>query len=77
MSGDDVVKHEQHLFEVISGQRFLRMEGLGNEVPFFIYPFEPGGCSLRQFGRVPSPSPQDPGTGALPPRPRGREDRHS
>ena len=41
MSGDDVVKHEQHLFEVISGQRFLRMEGLGNEVPFFIYPFEP------------------------------------
>ena len=41
MSRDDVVKHEQHLLAVISGQRFLRMEGLGNEVPFFIYPFEP------------------------------------
>lgn len=41
MSRDDVVKQEQHLFEVISGQRFLRMEGLGNEVPFFIYPFDP------------------------------------
>ena len=41
MSSDTVIKHEQHLLEVISGQRFLRMEGLGNEVPFFIYPFEP------------------------------------
>ncbi len=41
MSRNDVVKHEQHLLAVISGQRFLRMEGLGNEVPFFIYPFEP------------------------------------
>ena len=41
MSRGDVVKHEQHLLAVISGQRFLRMEGLGNEVPFFIYPFEP------------------------------------
>ena len=32
---------EEHLFAVISGQRFLRMEGLSNEVPFFIYPFDP------------------------------------
>ncbi|MFW6333544.1 MAG: DUF1788 domain-containing protein, partial [Thermodesulfobacteriota bacterium] len=31
----------QHLFDVISGQRFLKKQGLGNEVPFFICPFEP------------------------------------
>jgi hypothetical protein len=30
-----------HLFNVISGRRFLNREGLGNEVPFFICPFEP------------------------------------
>ena len=41
MSSDVVIKNEQHLLDVISGQRFLNMEGLGNEVPFFIYPFEP------------------------------------
>lgn len=29
----------EHLLAVISSQRFLRMEGLGNEVPFFIAPF--------------------------------------
>lgn len=31
----------QHLFAVISGQRFLNKQGLGNEVPFFICPFRP------------------------------------
>jgi hypothetical protein len=31
-----------HLFTVISGQRFLKKQGLGNEVPFFICPFKPG-----------------------------------
>ena len=41
MSNAVVIEHEQHMLEVISGQRFLKMEGLGNEVPFFIYPFEP------------------------------------
>lgn len=30
----------QHLFAVISGQRFLKKQGLGNEVPFFICPFK-------------------------------------
>lgn len=30
-----------HLFSVISGQRFLTKQGLGNEVPFFICPFKP------------------------------------
>ncbi|MGI6303099.1 MAG: DUF1788 domain-containing protein [Verrucomicrobiota bacterium] len=31
----------QHLFDVISGERFLAKQGLGNEVPFFICPFRP------------------------------------
>lgn len=31
----------QHLFDVISSERFLKKQGLGNEVPFFICPFEP------------------------------------
>jgi hypothetical protein len=30
-----------HLFEVISGKRFLEKQGLGNEVPFFICHFPP------------------------------------
>jgi hypothetical protein len=30
-----------HLFAVISGSRFLNKQGLGNEVPFFICPFDP------------------------------------
>lgn len=34
-------KQEEHLFAVLSGKRFLQMEGLGNEVPFFIYPYPP------------------------------------
>lgn len=32
---------EEHLFAVLSSKRFLQMEGLSNEVPFFIYPYEP------------------------------------
>jgi len=31
----------QHLYSVISSQRFLNKQGLGNEVPFFICPFKP------------------------------------
>jgi hypothetical protein len=34
-------QQEEHLFDVMSGQRFLNMEGLSNEVPFFIYPYDP------------------------------------
>ncbi len=30
----------EHLLTVLSGQRFLQKEGLGNEVPFFICPFD-------------------------------------
>ena len=35
--------HERfnHLLETISSDRFLNMQGLGNEVPFFICPFPP------------------------------------
>ncbi|CZP75756.1 DUF1788 domain-containing protein [Legionella pneumophila serogroup 1] len=31
----------QHLLSVLSSQRFLNKQGLGNEVPFFICPFKP------------------------------------
>jgi hypothetical protein len=31
----------QHLLDVISGERFLHKQGLGNEVPFFICPYRP------------------------------------
>ncbi|MBX3104728.1 MAG: DUF1788 domain-containing protein [Cryobacterium sp.] len=41
MSLQQVLEQEQHLVSVLSSRRFLEMEGLGNEVPFFIYPFEP------------------------------------
>lgn len=41
MTARDLVSEEQHLFDVIRSPRFLAMEGLGNEVPFFIYPFDP------------------------------------
>ncbi len=34
-------EQEEHLVAVLSGRRFLQMEGLGNEVPFFIYPYPP------------------------------------
>lgn len=36
-----LAEQEEHLFNVLSGRRFLAMEGLGNEVPFFIYPYAP------------------------------------
>jgi hypothetical protein len=41
MNRNDLTKQEEHLFKVLSGKRFLRMEGLSNEVPFFIYPYAP------------------------------------
>lgn len=37
----ELTRQEQHLFAVLSGERFLKMEGLSNEVPFFIYPYDP------------------------------------
>jgi hypothetical protein len=41
MNNVDLAKQEEHIFAVLSGTRFLNMEGLGNEVPFFIYPYAP------------------------------------
>ncbi len=41
MTGADLTKQEEHLFAVLSSKRFLQMEGLSNEVPFFIYPYAP------------------------------------
>lgn len=41
MNRNDLTKQEEHLFKVLSGKRFLQMEGLSNEVPFFIYPYAP------------------------------------
>lgn len=31
----------EHLLATLSSQRFLKMQGLGNEIPFFICPFKP------------------------------------
>jgi hypothetical protein len=36
-----LAQQEQHLFRVLSSERFLKMEGLGNEVAHFIYDYEP------------------------------------
>lgn len=41
MGAKDIVRQEEHLFAVLSSKRFLQMEGLSNEVPFFIYPYPP------------------------------------
>lgn len=41
MTLHELTREEEHLFAVLSGDRFLKMEGLSNEVPFFIYPYEP------------------------------------
>ena len=35
-----VAHQEDHLFKVISSSRFLSMEGLHNEIPVFIYPYD-------------------------------------
>ena len=31
----------QHLLAVVSSERFLKKQGIGNEVPFFIFPYNP------------------------------------
>ncbi len=36
-----LARHEEHLFNVLSSERFLKMEGLGNEVAHFIYDYDP------------------------------------
>lgn len=41
MTSHELSRQEEHLLAVLSGERFLKMEGLSNEIPFFIYPYEP------------------------------------
>ena len=41
MTPTELSRQEEHLFAVLSSKRFLQMEGLSNEVPFFIYPYDP------------------------------------
>ncbi|MBT3313108.1 MAG: DUF1788 domain-containing protein [Anaerolineae bacterium] len=36
-----IAERYKHLLNAISSERFLKMQGLGNEVPFFICPFHP------------------------------------
>ena len=36
-----LTQQEEHLFKVLSSDRFLKMEGLGNEVAHFIYDYDP------------------------------------
>ena len=36
-----LAQQEAHLFKVLSSDRFLKMEGLGNEVAHFIYDYDP------------------------------------
>ena len=40
----------QHLYNVISSERFLKMQGIGKEVPFFICPFPPQ--DAVEMGRI-------------------------
>lgn len=40
-STSTLVEQEEHLIKVLSSERFLKMEGLGNEVAHFIYDYEP------------------------------------
>lgn len=39
--GKPLRERYDHLLATISSQRFLKMQGLGNEVPFFICPYQP------------------------------------
>ena len=41
LADQPVREQYDHLLNSISSERFLKMEGLGNEVPFFICPFKP------------------------------------
>ena len=65
MTGDlsraPINQRYEHLLEVLSSDRFLQMEGLGNELPFFICPYPPadavamadtGGQLLRRLGNL-------------------------
>ena len=54
MSERNIAQEQEHLLKVLSSQRFLKMEGLGNEVPFFIWAYPPDKelKAQRAIGRV-------------------------
>jgi hypothetical protein len=37
----NIATRSEHLYKVMSSQQFLQMQGLNNEIPFFIFPFKP------------------------------------
>lgn len=41
MAKKPIQERFQHLFDVISGERFLKMQSLNGEVPFYICPYKP------------------------------------
>lgn len=41
MTTQEVHRNEEQLREVLTSDRFLELEGLGGDVPHFIYPFDP------------------------------------
>jgi hypothetical protein len=41
LSRAPVQERYRHLLTVIGGERFLKIQGLGNEVPFFVCPYKP------------------------------------
>lgn len=45
MKSLSIKDYHDHLFKVITSQRFLQKQGLGNEVPFFICPFLPSNAN--------------------------------
>lgn len=41
MTTDEVHQNEDHLRKVLKSKRFLDLQGLGGDIPHFIYPFDP------------------------------------
>jgi len=41
LQNSPIISRYEHLLKTISSERFIKMQGLGNEVPFFICPFNP------------------------------------
>lgn len=37
----DLIREEQHILRVLGSDRFIKMEGLGGEAPFFIWAYPP------------------------------------
>lgn len=47
-----IVERFDHLLKVLKSERFLKMQGLNNEIPFFIFPYRPQEqVEIDQMGR--------------------------